>query len=62
LTAGQEDVTAALLGRKVLAFLWLQLLARNLRNPHDTITRASLADELSPGLDSRRSGRAYVLA
>lgn len=46
------DVTSTLLDRKVLAFLWLQLLARKLRNPNDTITRASLADELSPGIDS----------
>jgi DNA-binding SARP family transcriptional activator len=52
LTAGPEDITSALLDRKVLAFLWLHLLARNLRNTHDTITRASLADELSPGLDT----------
>jgi DNA-binding SARP family transcriptional activator len=36
----------------VLAFLWLHLLARTLRNPGESITRASLADELSPGLDS----------
>lgn len=46
------DLTSALLDRKVLAFLWLQLLARRLRNPNETITRASLADELSPGIDS----------
>lgn len=51
LEADGADVTSALLDRKVLAFLWLHLLARKLRNPHDTITRASLADELSPGLD-----------
>lgn len=61
-SADGVDVTASLLDRKVLAFLWLQLLARRVRNPHDTITRASLADELSPGLDgstqrSRLRGR-----
>jgi len=38
--------------RKVLAFLWLYLMARKLRNAHDSISRAALADELSPGLDS----------
>jgi DNA-binding SARP family transcriptional activator len=52
ITAGAEDLTSALLDRKVLAFLWLHLLARTLRNPADSITRTSLADELSPGLDS----------
>jgi DNA-binding SARP family transcriptional activator len=50
--ADGADVTSTLLDRKVLAFLWLHLLARKLRNPNDTITRASLADELSPGLDN----------
>jgi DNA-binding SARP family transcriptional activator len=52
ITAGAEDLTSALLDRKVLAFLWLHLLARTLRKAGDTITRSSLADELSPGLDS----------
>src|SRR5439155_4099957 len=52
ITAGGEDLTSALLDRKVLAFLWLHLLARTLRSPGDSITRSSLADELSPGLDS----------
>ena len=49
--AAGGDLKSALLDRKVLAFLWLQLLARKLRNPSDTMTRASLADELSPGID-----------
>jgi len=52
ITAAGEDMTLALLDRKVLAFLWLHLLARTLRNQDDSITRSSLADELSPGLDS----------
>ena len=52
ITAGGQDLTSALLDRKVLAFLWLHLLARTLRSPEDSITRSSLADELSPGLDS----------
>ena len=52
ITAGGEDLTRALLDRKVLAFLWLHLLARTLRNPGDSTSRASLADELSPGLDA----------
>ncbi|TMC54247.1 MAG: hypothetical protein E6J20_04020 [Chloroflexi bacterium] len=52
ITAAGEDLTSALLDRKVLSFLWLHLLARTLRNPTDSITRSSLADELSPGLDS----------
>ena len=52
LTQGGADLTSSLIDRKVLAFLWIYLLARRLRNAHDTITRASLADELSPGLDS----------
>jgi hypothetical protein len=52
ITAGGEDLTSALLDRKVLAFLWLHLLARTLRNPDGSITRSSLADELSPGLDT----------
>jgi DNA-binding SARP family transcriptional activator len=62
ITAAGEDLTSALLDRKVLSFLWLHLLARTLRNPTDSITRSSLADELSPGLDgsaqrSRLRGR-----
>jgi DNA-binding SARP family transcriptional activator len=52
LTQGGEDLTPSLGDRKVLAFLWLYLMARKLRNAHDSITRAALADELSPGLDS----------
>jgi len=47
-----QDLTSALLDRKVLAFVWLHLLARTLRNPDGSITRSSLADELSPGLDA----------
>jgi DNA-binding SARP family transcriptional activator len=52
LTQGGDDLTPSLGDRKVLAFLWLYLMARKLRNAHDSITRAALADELSPGLDS----------
>src|SRR5712691_3083688 len=52
ISTGGEDLTSGLLDRKVLAFLWLHLLARTLRNQDDSITRSSLADELSPGLDS----------
>jgi DNA-binding SARP family transcriptional activator len=52
LTQGGDDLTASLGDRKVLAFLWLYLMARKLRNAHDSITRAALADELSPGLHS----------
>jgi DNA-binding SARP family transcriptional activator len=52
LAQGKDNLTSTLSDRKVLAFLWLYLLARRLRSPHDSITRASLADELSPGLDS----------
>ena len=59
---GTEDLTSSLIDRKVLAFLWLYLLVRRLRFPQDSITRVSLADELSPGLDgstqrSRLRGR-----
>jgi len=52
LVDGSGDLTSALLDRKVLAFLWLYLLARALQNGQDSVTRASLADELSPGLDA----------
>ncbi len=52
LTQGGDDLTPTLGDRKVLAFLWLYLMARKLRNAHDSISRAALADELSPGLDS----------
>jgi DNA-binding SARP family transcriptional activator len=52
LVDGSGDLTSALLDRKVLAFLWLYLFARALRNGQDSVTRASLADELSPGLDA----------
>jgi DNA-binding SARP family transcriptional activator len=52
LVDGSGDLTSALLDRKVLAFLWLYLFARALRSGQDSVTRASLADELSPGLDA----------
>lgn len=52
LVDGTGDLTSPLLDRKVLAFLWLYLFARALRNGQDSVTRASLADELSPGLDA----------
>jgi hypothetical protein len=47
---GSEDLTAALLRSRVFSFLWLYLLLRAITNPEARISRAELADELTPGL------------
>jgi hypothetical protein len=51
---GETDFTGALLEHPVLSFIWLYLLVRAARSPGDRITRAALADEVSPGLDPER--------
>ena len=47
---GPEDLTTALLRSPVHSFLWLFLLMRAIANPQARISRAELADELTPGL------------
>lgn len=54
LRVGDDDVTRNLSQKPVLIVLWLYLLARALRSPRDSISRAALADELFPGLDPER--------
>ena len=55
--ANGEDFAPRLLHRPALAFAWLYLLARESRKAGDRITRASLADELFPGLDPDQQRR-----
>jgi DNA-binding SARP family transcriptional activator len=49
---GGTDLAPALLGRPVLSFVWLYLLARGLAQPDGSISRSDLADEVAPGLPS----------
>jgi len=39
-----------MLGKPVIAFIWLYLLVRELTDPDFEISRGSFADELTPGL------------
>jgi hypothetical protein len=58
-TAG--DLTASLMGKPVLGFLWLYLLARSVRTPGDRVTRASITDEVAHGVtDPRGRLRGYL--
>src|SRR5437588_2333913 len=54
LRAGSEDLTTALLRSRVFSFLWLYLLMRAIANPEARLSRAELADELTPGLAADR--------
>lgn len=45
-----HDFGPELMGRPVIAFIWLYLLLRSLTNPKDRVMRADLADELTPGM------------
>src|SRR5207247_106625 len=49
-----RDETNELTAKPVASFVWLYLLARAIRNPRDVISRADLADEVFPGLDSKQ--------
>lgn len=54
LLAGNRDLSESLLQKPVLAFIWLLLLVRGLARPSDRLTRAELAEELTPGLGPER--------
>jgi len=56
LEVGDRDLTAELLNRPVLAFIWQHLLTRAIRNPEERMPRPALADEVSPGLSSETQG------
>ena len=49
-----EDLTTALLRSQVHSWIWLFLLMRAIATPQPRISRAELADELSPGLSTDR--------
>jgi len=49
-----EDLTSALLRSRVHSWIWLFLLIRAIATPQQLISRAELADELSPGLSTDR--------
>ncbi|MGH7760780.1 MAG: AfsR/SARP family transcriptional regulator, partial [Candidatus Dormibacteraceae bacterium] len=50
LRQGEEDFGPELLGRPVVAFLWLYLLIRALTGPRDRLMRVDIANELTPGM------------
>lgn len=57
----EGDVTARLIGKPVIGFLWLYLLARSVRNPGDRLTRSAITDEVAPGVsDPRGRLRGYL--
>ena len=65
-TTAAEDLTAGLLKRPTLAFIWQYLLVRALLNLRPGVHRDALADELYPGVDlsqqrKRLSHRIYDL-
>ncbi|HVS49754.1 MAG TPA: bacterial transcriptional activator domain-containing protein [Candidatus Dormibacteraeota bacterium] len=47
-----HDFGPELMGRPVIAFIWLYLLLRSLTSPKDRVMRADLADELTPGMSA----------
>ena len=55
------DLTTSLMGKPVIGFLWLYLLARSVRTPGDRITRGSVTDEVAHGVsDPRGRLRGYL--
>jgi hypothetical protein len=52
-TVDGEDMTSRLLARPVVAFIWVFLLAHEIRHPGARLSRASLAEEVFPGLPSQ---------
>ncbi len=55
------DLTTSLMGKPVIGFLWLYLLARSVRTPGDRVTRASITDEVAHGVnDPRGRLRGYL--
>lgn len=56
-----QGLTADLMRRPVLGFLWLYLYAREVRKPGDRVTRQSLIDEVAHGVaDPRGRVRGYL--
>jgi hypothetical protein len=49
-----HDFGPEMMGRPVIAFIWLYLLLRALTNPKDRVMRADLADELTPGMSPEK--------
>ena len=49
-----EDLTTALLRSRVHSWIWIFLLMRAIANPQTRMSRAELADELTPGLSTDR--------
>jgi len=55
------DLTASLMGKPVVGFLWLYLLARSVRKPGDRVTRTAITDEVAHGVsDPRGRLRGYL--
>ncbi|HVC77475.1 MAG TPA: hypothetical protein VND96_13265 [Candidatus Micrarchaeaceae archaeon] len=61
LLTSSADLTASLMGKPVIGFLWLYLLARSVRTVGDRVTRASITDEVAHGVnDPRGRLRGYL--
>jgi len=61
LLTSSADLTASLMGKPVIGFLWLYLLARSVRTAGDRVTRASITDEVAHGVnDPRGRLRGYL--
>ena len=53
ITDNGEDLTTSLLARRVVAFIWMYLLALEIQRPGTRTSRAVLAAEIFPGLPSQ---------
>jgi hypothetical protein len=61
LLAASGDLTPGLIGKPVIGFLWLYLLARQARTEGDRITRGAITDEVAHGVsDPRGRLRGYL--
>jgi hypothetical protein len=59
--AATGDLTPSLIGKPVIGFLWLYLLARQARTEGDRLTRGAITDEVAHGVsDPRGRLRGYL--
>ncbi len=61
LLTASGDLTPSLIGKPVIGFLWLYLLARDVRTEGDRVTRGAITDEVAHGVnDPRGRLRGYL--
>jgi len=61
LLSAHGDLTPRLIGKPVIGFLWLYLLARQVRTEGDRVTRSAVTDEVAHGVsDPRGRLRGYL--